>query len=137
MFKLALPIPPSGTETFFLWGACDSEGVWTIDEGSGYPRLWWESHPDQAIEAVYLSSLLGGAGTEEDPYRIYTAEELNTVGLFPCEWDKHFKLMADIDLGSIDPSDLNLVGSRVQSCSGGGLALQKVPSVASLMVPVT
>jgi hypothetical protein len=36
----------------------------------------------------------------EAPYLIYTAEQLNTIGLVPSDWDKHFKLMADIDLSA-------------------------------------
>ena len=40
----------------------------------------------------------GGSGTAEDPYLIYTAEQLNEVGANQDDWDKHFKLMADVDL---------------------------------------
>jgi hypothetical protein len=45
---------------------------------------------------------LTGTGTEEDPFLIYTPEELNRIGLSPCEWDRHFKLMSDIDLSGFD-----------------------------------
>jgi len=40
----------------------------------------------------------GGTGEPNDPYLIYTAEHLNTIGAEPNDWDKHFKLMSDIDL---------------------------------------
>jgi len=40
----------------------------------------------------------GGTGEPNNPYLIYTAEHLNAMGIEPYEWDKHFKLMADIDL---------------------------------------
>jgi hypothetical protein len=40
-----------------------------------------------------------GAGTAEDPYLIYMAQRLWDLAARPDEWDKHFKLMADIDLG--------------------------------------
>ncbi len=40
----------------------------------------------------------GGSGGPNDPYLIYTAEQMNTIGANPNDWDKHFKLMADIDL---------------------------------------
>jgi len=40
----------------------------------------------------------GGTGTTDDPYLIYTAEHLNAVGLHEDDWDKHFKLIADISL---------------------------------------
>jgi hypothetical protein len=91
--------------TFQAWGTCGNEGVWTIDEGNDYPRLWWENQPGEAIRLAILSDLLLGTGTENDPFLIYTPEELNMVGLFPCEWDKHFKLMADIDLSGFDGRD--------------------------------
>jgi len=91
--------------TFQAWGTCGNEGVWTIDEGNDYPRLWWENQPGEAVRLGMLSDLLLGTGTENDPFLIYTPEELNMVGLFPCEWDKHFKLMADIDLSGFDGKD--------------------------------
>ena len=40
----------------------------------------------------------GGTGKPNDPYLIYTAEQMNTIGAEPNDWDKNFKLMADIDL---------------------------------------
>jgi hypothetical protein len=41
----------------------------------------------------------GGSGTPDDPYQIWTAEQMNAIGAEPNDWDKHFKLMADVDLG--------------------------------------
>ena len=41
----------------------------------------------------------GGLGTLEDPYQIWTPEQMNQIGLHSEDWDKHFALMADIDLG--------------------------------------
>jgi hypothetical protein len=40
----------------------------------------------------------GGTGEPNNPYLIYTAEHLNTIGIDTNDVDKHFKLMADIDL---------------------------------------
>jgi len=82
--------------TFFGW--CGP--VWTIAEGQGYPHLAWENVPGEAIAAGPTYG--GGTGTAQDPYLIYTAEELNTVGGAVCDWDKHFKLMADINLSTLD-----------------------------------
>jgi hypothetical protein len=95
--------------TFLGWDECGNEGVWTIDEGSDYPRLWWENKPGEVLEAQQLSDLLTGAGTQDDPYLIYTAEELNVIGAFPCELDKYFKLMADIDLSHMG-TEFNIIG---------------------------
>jgi len=55
----------------------------------------------------------GGNGTAEDPYLIYTAEQMNTIGTEPNDWDKYFKLMADIDLSIYDGTDFNIIGSSV------------------------
>ena len=40
----------------------------------------------------------GGTGEPNDPYQITTAEDLILLGKTPEDYDKHFKLMADIDL---------------------------------------
>ena len=44
----------------------------------------------------------GGTGEPNDPYLIYTTEHLNTIGAEPNDWDKNFKLMADIDLSGYE-----------------------------------
>ena len=98
------------TSTFLGWGGCGNEAIWTIDEGNDYPRLWWENKAGEVIQTQQLSAFLTGAGTENDPYLIYTAEELNVIGVFPCELDKHFKLMSDIDLADYTGTDFNIIG---------------------------
>ena len=40
----------------------------------------------------------GGSGTPSDPYLIYTATQMNAIGADSNDWDKHFKLMADVNL---------------------------------------
>ncbi|MHC4539423.1 MAG: GLUG motif-containing protein [Planctomycetota bacterium] len=105
--------------TFFVWNGCGNEGIWTIDEGNDYPRLWWENKPGKTLDTQQLSDFLTGAGTQDDPYLIYTAEQLNTIGLFPCDWDKHFKLMADIDLGAFTGTDFNVIGVGTDDAFGG------------------
>jgi len=52
----------------------------------------------------------GGSGEPNDPYLIYTAEQMNTIGTEPNDWDKHFKLMADIDLSAYNGTDFNIIG---------------------------
>ncbi len=52
----------------------------------------------------------GGSGTAEEPYLVYTAEQMNTIGLHREDWDKHFKLMADIDLSAYKGDSFNLIG---------------------------
>jgi WD40 repeat protein len=96
--------------TFLGWNGRGNEGVWTIDEGNDYPRLWWENKQGEVIETQQLSNLLTGAGTQDDPYLIYTAEELNVIGLFPFEWDKQFRLISDIDLSNYVGTEFNIIG---------------------------
>jgi len=52
----------------------------------------------------------GGSGTPEDPYLIYTAEEMNSIGLNLADWDKDFRLMADLDLSAYTGNQFNLIG---------------------------
>jgi hypothetical protein len=62
-----------------------TEDIWKITEGLSYPRLSWEKYG-------------GGTGEPNNPYLIYTVGHLNALGAEPNDYDKHFKLMADIDL---------------------------------------
>jgi len=61
----------------------------------------------------------GGSGTASDPFLIYTAEQLNTIGLNPGDMYKHFKLMADIDLGCYTDTQFNLIGTYFGSAFRG------------------
>jgi hypothetical protein len=80
-------------KTYLGWATCGNEGIWTIDEGNDYPRLWWEGRAGQDVAAVRLSDFLVGTGTSDDPYLIRTVEDSEVIDLFPCEWDKEFRLM--------------------------------------------
>jgi len=53
----------------------------------------------------------GGCGTEESPYLIYTANQLNSIGATMDDWDAHFKLMADIDLSEHTGNSFNTIGT--------------------------
>jgi len=52
----------------------------------------------------------GGTGEPNDPYQIWTAEQMNAIGTEPNDWDKHFKLMADIDLAQYTGEQFNIIG---------------------------
>jgi len=52
----------------------------------------------------------GGTGEPNDPYLIYTAEQMNAIGLHEDDWDKHFKLMAYIDLSAYTGTSFNIIG---------------------------
>ena len=52
----------------------------------------------------------GGTGTADNPYLIYTALHMNTIGLYEDDFDGHFKMMADVDLGGLGERDFNIIG---------------------------
>jgi hypothetical protein len=56
----------------------------------------------------------GGTGEPNDPYQIFTAEQVNVIGTDPNDWDKHFKLMANVDLSGFDGEEgrptFNVIG---------------------------
>jgi hypothetical protein len=83
--------------TFRGWGR---GAAWTIDEGKDYPRLAWEKQPGTSLETGAFPESQG-QGTAQDPYRIRTVEELNSIGDFAAEWDRHYRLEADIDLAGL------------------------------------
>ena len=51
----------------------------------------------------------GGTGTTGDPYLIYTAEQMNKIGANPGDWNKYFKLIANIDMNDISETDYNII----------------------------
>lgn len=57
----------------------------------------------------------GGTGGPDDPYLIYTAEQMNAIGADWKDWDKHFKLMADIDLSAYAGTDFKIIGTDRKS----------------------
>ncbi|HUT30154.1 MAG TPA: right-handed parallel beta-helix repeat-containing protein [Sedimentisphaerales bacterium] len=56
----------------------------------------------------------GGTGAPNDPFLIYDANQMNAIGANAGDWDKHFKVMADIDLSDYNGLDgnpaFNLIG---------------------------
>ncbi len=96
------------SSNYLGWGA---EGVWRLDEWNDYARLIWEDTPGEDIVDPGANELYGGgAGTEDQPYLIYTPEQFNNIGLFWEDWDKHFKLMADVDLSVLGIGTYNIIG---------------------------
>jgi len=81
--------------TFSLYGW--PEDHWVIDRGNDYPRFVWENTPGQPLPKSCLD-WISGCGTDESPYLIETADQLYFVGQFRFFWDKHLRLMRDIDL---------------------------------------
>ncbi len=62
----------------------------------------------------------GGDGTAEDPYLIGTAQQMNAIGASPGDWDRHFRLTADIDMNDLDGSTVHLIGTFEGVFDGDG-----------------
>lgn len=69
---------------------------------------------DFPVEAKYG----GGSGTVEDPYRIYDANQMNAIGANSGDWNKHFILMADIDLSAFTGTEFNVIGTSRNPFTG-------------------
>ena len=57
------------------------------------------------------NSYQGGDGSEESPFQISSAVQMNSIGLNPQDWDKHFILVSDIDLGIYTAAEFNVIGT--------------------------
>ena len=64
----------------------DFDGTWGIREGMSYPHL----------------NFIEGQGTPENPFRLYSPGDLIAIGFQNYYWDKHFKLMNDLDLSGVE-----------------------------------
>jgi len=50
------------------------------------------------VSSVWAGTYSDGTGEPNDPYLIATPNDLNFIGLDPCDWSKHFKITADINM---------------------------------------
>ena len=90
------------------------------------PSSWVETRWALGVMLCFLclcpgsvrAQYAGGSGAADDPYLITTAEQMNSIGLDPNNWDKHFKLMADIDLSAYQERRFNAIGTREVAFSG-------------------
>ncbi len=104
--------------TFIGWNQ-PGRLTWKLDEGNGYPKLWWENAPGEPLPVHQISDFLRGTGTGEDPHLIYTAEELNTIGLFPYDWIRDFRLMGDISLAAFKKNEFNIIAPGTKKSFAG------------------
>jgi len=91
--------------TYIKWGGCET--AWRIDDSSDYPKLLWEDAPGLPL---LFSEWITGAGTQGEPYLIGSVYEFNFLRVSTCEWDKHFRLIADIDLNEGNGEDYDPIG---------------------------
>ncbi len=72
------------------------------------------SLPSVSLAATYG----GGSGTAEEPYEIWTPEQMNTIGLNPGDWGKYFKLMDNIDMSVYIGTEYNIIGTSTSPFTG-------------------
>ena len=64
--------------------------------------------------STVLGKYGGGTGEPNAPYQIWDANHMQAIGADANDWDKHFVLMADIDLSQFDGQDgreeFNIIG---------------------------
>ena len=63
-----------------------------------------------SIDATTRRKYGGGTGEPNDPYLIYTAAQLRAIGGEPDDWDRHFKLMNDLDMTAGESQTLKPIG---------------------------
>ncbi|OHB62346.1 MAG: hypothetical protein A2Y76_00230 [Planctomycetes bacterium RBG_13_60_9] len=65
----------------------------------------------QGLSMAAWGAYGGGRGTAEDPYLIFTADQVDALGTRPGDWDKYFLLMADIDLAGSGEPEFHRIGT--------------------------
>lgn len=61
----------------------------------------------------------GGSGIATDPYLIYTPEQMDAMALDWRDWDKCFKLMADLDMSGYAGNQFHIIGMNWQGGFSG------------------
>ncbi|MDD5327378.1 MAG: GLUG motif-containing protein [Phycisphaerae bacterium] len=83
-------------------------------------RVFWAAI---VVWGLVLSSICfgysGGSGTAEDPYLISTAEDMNQIGCNYQDWDKYFKLTADINLSAYTGTQFSRIGTDAKHAFSG------------------
>ncbi len=84
--------------SFYGW----TSGNWTIDQENDYPRLAWENACGTTINTDYPGITYSGSGTEDDPYQIGSAEDLQILMHRENDWDKYYLLTSDVNMSGIN-----------------------------------
>jgi hypothetical protein len=97
---------------------------WQIEKGA---KVMATEKIERAVFAVVIGLFIsgpvwaaygGGSGTAGEPYLINTPAQMNTIGLNQGDWDKHFKLMADIDMSTYMGTSYNIIGNSTTKFTG-------------------
>ena len=94
----------------------DFETVWEIQEGVSYPYF---KGMDPILPGTLVDdgtvNVLAGAGTEINPYKIYSYEDLKYIGKYEYRLDQHYMLVANINAAASFKENCNADDS---ACKG-------------------
>lgn len=79
----------------------DFESVWSIESYFTTPYIT-SNKPDSINGYDYNTFVIEGSGTQADPYQMGSLANINWLTQNDSEWDKHYKLMSNIDLSELD-----------------------------------
>jgi hypothetical protein len=108
---MASPLRGGGSERFQ-----EGQEMEKIREVCG--RNWAAIFIVITFSASCFGSYGGGDGSAGNPYQIWTAEQMNTIGLNTADWDKCFMLMADIDMSAYTGTQYNIIGNDTTKFTG-------------------
>jgi hypothetical protein len=60
----------------------------------------------------------GGTGEPNNPYQIWTAEQMNTIGTDSNDWSKCFILMDDVNMAAYTGMQYNIIGNSTTKFTG-------------------
>jgi GLUG motif-containing protein len=83
-----------------------NDGSWILNEGNDYPRLFWQGLTGSVITTDYPPA---SYSTDFTPFQLDSPEDLLSLSLRVCDWDKSFIITRDIDMSGVanyyPPSD--------------------------------
>jgi hypothetical protein len=68
--------------------------------------------------ASFVSAYSGGSGTAADPYLISNAADMNALGIDFNDWDKSFKMTADINMSAYTGTQYKIIGNSNKKFTG-------------------
>ncbi len=101
-----------------------ADSGWVMQDGQDYPRLAWENTggvPIPAAEPVPLP----GAGSEADPYQVWTAQDFALLSWHGSILDKHIVLMNDVNVAEVSLYPIGDLGPFVGAFNGNGHVIRK------------
>jgi hypothetical protein len=89
--------------------SCFDKWAYFYSRDTKYPDFW----PILEVECAGIK-YGGGGGTAEDPYLVCTAEQMIQIADNPEDWDKHFRLIEDIDLSGYTGHQFHIISKGWQ-----------------------